>query len=432
MILKKSIKVFTLLALVLTALNSLTPTIIAQYNPRPVGGYAPNFDIVDIKTNTSSQLSDYLGKVVMLDLFATWCGPCIDAMPYIKRIQKSYSPSDLQIISIGVSNESYDLVKAFSQRYRMSWLVTLDESNMNKDYGSGAIPTMYIINQTGYIAYSEVGFYYDGVINALDQLIDPDAAAPVIESPSITALTPTLSFDNNKVKIQAVNVTDNLALEKVYVNVKNLAGTKIYYVNQKENGGLDLTLGINPVQLYNTDYVEVSIGAKDYRGNTFVTTPINFAVELVTEDVELPEVTNVIIQPVEIPSQPSYYLYTITVELTDDTCIAEVKIVLKEEGRLGGYTVSNITRSEDHVNQFIGYIELKDNTFSDHDRLYVEVTATDVAGKTISYSSLLGANMSEETSSSVSFGFNGIFLILGLLSVHLFVQKRRRVKKKTK
>ena len=93
----------------------------AKPEQRPVGGSAPNFDIVDIETNISSQLSDYIGKVVILDLFATWCGPCIDAIPYIKRIQKSYFASDLQIISIDVDqSESYDSVKAFSQKHKIN------------------------------------------------------------------------------------------------------------------------------------------------------------------------------------------------------------------------------------------------------------------------------------------------------------------------
>jgi thiol-disulfide isomerase/thioredoxin len=401
----------------------------AQYDPRPVGGYAPNFDIVDIETNTSSQLSDYLGKVLILDLFATWCGPCIDAIPYIKRIQNSYSASDLQIISIDIDHsESYDKVKAFSQKYKMSWIVSLDESNMSEDYGSGAIPTMYIINQTGYITYSEVGFNYYGVINALDQLIDPDVLAPVIESPTITALTPTLSFDNNKVKVQVGNVTDNLALEEVFINVTSPVGTKIYPINREEEGGLDLTLSINPVQLFNTESVEVSIGAKDFRGNVAATTPVTFAVELVTEDSSSPEVTSILIQPIELSNQPSYYLYKITVELMDDTCIAEVEIVLKEDGRPGGYTLTNITRSEDNVNQFIGYITLKDSTFSDHDRLYVEVIAIDAVGNTITYSSLLGANFSE-TSSTASFGLNGILLLLGFLFYNVIKRKKRRIQK---
>ncbi|MHA2275367.1 MAG: TlpA family protein disulfide reductase, partial [Candidatus Kariarchaeaceae archaeon] len=53
----------------------------------------------------------------------------------------------------------------------MSWVVTLDESNMNQNYGTGYIPTMYIVNQTGYVIYREIGFNYQGVVDALNELI---------------------------------------------------------------------------------------------------------------------------------------------------------------------------------------------------------------------------------------------------------------------
>ncbi|MHA2277617.1 MAG: TlpA family protein disulfide reductase, partial [Candidatus Kariarchaeaceae archaeon] len=112
---------------------SLTFTILstrAISQEKSIGDLAPDFDIVDIYTNTSSKLSDYHGKVIILDLFATWCGPCIAALPQIIRIQNSYNESHLQIISIDVdSAESYSEVMNFALDNSMSWVVTLDESN---------------------------------------------------------------------------------------------------------------------------------------------------------------------------------------------------------------------------------------------------------------------------------------------------------------
>ncbi|PWI47198.1 hypothetical protein CEE45_12920 [Candidatus Heimdallarchaeota archaeon B3_Heim] len=168
-------KIFRLLPILFFNLLAIIPGMsntIASPQELSVGELAPNFDMVNIYSNTSSQLSDYLGKVVILDLFATWCGPCIQAIPQIKQIQNSCNSTDLEIISIDIDpDESYDKVISFVQEHNMSWIVSLDESNMNQDYGTGYIPTMYIINQSGFIVYTEIGFDNVGIISALDQLI---------------------------------------------------------------------------------------------------------------------------------------------------------------------------------------------------------------------------------------------------------------------
>ncbi|MHA1969376.1 MAG: TlpA family protein disulfide reductase, partial [Candidatus Hodarchaeales archaeon] len=136
------------------------------------GELAPNFTVQNVFTNESLSLSDYYGKVVILDLFATWCQPCIEAMPFIYEILFSYNPSDLAIISIDVdSRESLGLIKSFAEEYNMAWYVTMDNENVvDSNYGTGYIPTMYIINQTGYVHYQEIGVNYDEVIASLDQL----------------------------------------------------------------------------------------------------------------------------------------------------------------------------------------------------------------------------------------------------------------------
>ncbi|MFX0126280.1 MAG: TlpA family protein disulfide reductase [Candidatus Hodarchaeota archaeon] len=177
---------FTLLFITLLGISSTLSTTTSIPCEQSVGGFAPDFEIVDIYTNISSHLSDYIGKVVILDLWATWCGPCREAIPQLVRIQKLYNASDLQIISIDVdTNETYSQVKNFAIKYNMTWLVTRDITNMNQDYGTGYIPTLYVINQTGYITYTEIGFNYAGVVNALDLLL----AAGYTESINNTTTT---------------------------------------------------------------------------------------------------------------------------------------------------------------------------------------------------------------------------------------------------
>ncbi|MFX0208615.1 MAG: redoxin family protein [Candidatus Hodarchaeota archaeon] len=132
---------------------------------------APNFSLTDIVTNDSFSLTDFQGKVVILDLFATWCGPCVDAIPKIREIYLSYSADELIIISIDVSDEDEQLVKDFIYDHKMEWLVAFDnDSIVSTNYGSGYIPTLYVIDQDQVVTYSEIGFNLGEVLNALDHL----------------------------------------------------------------------------------------------------------------------------------------------------------------------------------------------------------------------------------------------------------------------
>jgi thiol-disulfide isomerase/thioredoxin len=137
----------------------------------PTDTSAPDFSLTDIVTNETFSLSDFQGKVVILDLFATWCPPCVDAIPKIREIFLSYSADDLIIISIDTSDEKEQLVKDFIEEHEMEWLVAMDNNSIvSNNYGSGYIPTLYVIDQNQVVAYSEIGFNFEEVLNTLDQL----------------------------------------------------------------------------------------------------------------------------------------------------------------------------------------------------------------------------------------------------------------------
>jgi thiol-disulfide isomerase/thioredoxin len=138
----------------------------------PIGTNAPNFWFTDLKSNESFSLTSFQGKVIILDLFATWCSPCRQAIPKIGDIYRCYSDNDLIVISVDIDlGENETLLLDFIEAYDMQWLVARDNNSVvDINYGSGYIPTMYIIDQDQTIAYAEVGFNYNGIINALDQL----------------------------------------------------------------------------------------------------------------------------------------------------------------------------------------------------------------------------------------------------------------------
>ena len=132
---------------------------------------AADFSIQDVDSGSTYSLSDFWGKVVVLDFFATWCTPCQVSLPYLKEIYSDYSEDKVQIISIDIDNsESIASVSQFREDENMDWIVGIDtDGSISSDYVETSIPVFYIIDKQGNIEWSETGF-------------DPNETWPVMES----------------------------------------------------------------------------------------------------------------------------------------------------------------------------------------------------------------------------------------------------------
>ena len=115
---------------------------------------------------TTKHLSDYRGKVVILDMWATWCSPCQFQMTELKKIYENYSRNDLEIISIDIdSRENVQLVENFRDNFKqqkgidLNWIFGMDDGSVWKKYQlkSGGIPTLYIFDKNGKVIFSAAG-----------------------------------------------------------------------------------------------------------------------------------------------------------------------------------------------------------------------------------------------------------------------------------
>lgn len=112
-------------------------------------------------------LADYKGKIVVLDLWATWCGPCRQEVPHLVEIQNEYGGRGVQVVGITVDRrttpdeeESATLVRDFSREYKINYKLgwTNDEVDKLIAYGRGSIPQTLIINRDGKVLLHQVGF----------------------------------------------------------------------------------------------------------------------------------------------------------------------------------------------------------------------------------------------------------------------------------
>ena len=142
----------------LAVLSFLVRSIIAQ-------DIAPDFTLTDID-GVEFSLSDYRGKVVLLDFFSLLCGPCIDEIPHLKVVHEEFG-EDLIIISISV-DPYYDTVERLQQlrqEHGIDWIITRDTIGIYNTYDIQLIPTLVIIDQEGYIQHRHVGLTGESVLS---------------------------------------------------------------------------------------------------------------------------------------------------------------------------------------------------------------------------------------------------------------------------
>lgn len=122
-------------------------------------GTAPDFSFKDVSGNRI-KLSDFRGKVVMLEFWATWCPPCRESIPAMRTVYGKYKDRGFVLLGISVDrgDDAGAKVSAFIRENAVSYPVFIDDGNLSSTYGANSIPMSFIIDKTGHIAVRHMGF----------------------------------------------------------------------------------------------------------------------------------------------------------------------------------------------------------------------------------------------------------------------------------
>jgi thiol-disulfide isomerase/thioredoxin len=122
-----------------------------------IGQPAPDFELAAMD-GTNLSLADLKGKVVVLDFWATWCGPCRMTMPEMEKLQKQH-PDDFVLLAVNLG-ESMELVASYVEQQRLEARVLLDlDKRVGSAYGTSSIPVQFVIDKGGILRHTQVGSY---------------------------------------------------------------------------------------------------------------------------------------------------------------------------------------------------------------------------------------------------------------------------------
>jgi thiol-disulfide isomerase/thioredoxin len=118
---------------------------------------APDFTLKDAN-GASVKLSDYRGKVVLLNFWATWCGPCKIEIPWFMEFEQQYKNKGFAVLGVAMDDDGWAAVKPYIAERKMNYRVVMGNDTVASEYGGiDSLPTTFVIDQEGRIVASHIG-----------------------------------------------------------------------------------------------------------------------------------------------------------------------------------------------------------------------------------------------------------------------------------
>jgi thiol-disulfide isomerase/thioredoxin len=147
--------------------------------PAPAKAVAPGSQGA-ASSSQDGLLAEYRGKVVLLDFWASWCGPCRSALPNVRRLEAVYGGGDFVVISVSEDDDA-GAWRAFVSSHNMNWPQRLDsDGTLQSKFGVNALPTYVLLGRDGTVVQKFVG---EAPAESIVERIGPDMKAALAAKP---------------------------------------------------------------------------------------------------------------------------------------------------------------------------------------------------------------------------------------------------------
>jgi cytochrome c biogenesis protein CcmG/thiol:disulfide interchange protein DsbE len=163
----------TLLVLLMACSNQTGGKLHSSGERKP----APAFKLKD-SSGGEVQLADLKGKVVLLNFWATWCGPCEVEIPWFIEFERKYKDRGFTVLGVSFDDDGWISVRPYMAAHKINYRIAIGSDELSQVYGGvDSLPTSFIIDRNGRIAATHVGLvdkrdYQDEIIKLLE---DPKA-----------------------------------------------------------------------------------------------------------------------------------------------------------------------------------------------------------------------------------------------------------------
>ncbi|MGA7575691.1 MAG: TlpA disulfide reductase family protein [Terriglobales bacterium] len=139
-----------------------------------MGNLAPDFELPTLD-GKNLKLSDLRGKAVLLNFWATYCGPCKDEMPWFVELQNEFGPQGFQIVGVAMDDASNEDIAKFAKQMGVNYPILIGKESVGQSYGGvSVLPTTFFLDRDGRLIAREFGLrsrsdFVDDIKRALSQ-----------------------------------------------------------------------------------------------------------------------------------------------------------------------------------------------------------------------------------------------------------------------